>query len=103
VGITEVYIETSRYIGGMDLLDEQVNTIVQWKDSEEIVHSEEDCTVSKIYSIVEEDDLVLITWHPSPALINHHTGTFGFYVLINKFAANTIIERQWCSLANEQL
>jgi hypothetical protein len=99
VGITEVYIETSRYIGGMDLLDEKVNTIIRWEDSQGVVHSE-NCATSKMYSIIEEDDLVLITWRPSPALINHYAGMFSFYVLINKFA-NAEIEKQWYSLANE--
>ena len=70
VGTTEVYIQAPRYIVGIDLLANNTESCIGWRIDENNCGIDK-CIVEKLYSEVEADDLVLLTWKLDQDLINH--------------------------------
>jgi hypothetical protein len=82
VGVSHVYIQTNRYIQGMDLTAEDVEVYLGWQTN---THSGVNlCQVTKQYSLIDTDDLVVIDWEVDQNLINNCSGNFLFEISIKQ-------------------
>jgi hypothetical protein len=102
VGTTFVYIQCPRYIAGMDLTSDKIKKYLGWSAGEYSGINE--CAVEKIYSEVETDDLVILTWDVDEKLTASYAGNFSFELSFKQFKADgTILEKQWYSNSNNSL
>lgn len=106
IGTTHVYIQAPRYIHNMDLLDSSVGVYCGWHlpESDGI----DRCQVTKQYSLLETDDLVLITWDVDQDLITNCNGNFSFELSVKQFNQpigdeDTKLIKQWYSNINTAL
>lgn len=106
IGTTHVYLQAPRYIHNMDLFDSSVGVYCGWHLPESC--GIDRCQVSKQYSLIETDDLVLITWNVDQDLITNCSGNFSFELSVKQFNKSVGEEdkklmKQWYSNINTAL
>jgi hypothetical protein len=102
VGTAFVYIQCPRYIAGLDLTNIEVKKYLGWSAGEKSGINE--CSITKIYSEVEKDDLVMLTWDVDENLTCDYAGNFSFELSFKKFTADGVtLEKQWYSNSNSSL
>jgi hypothetical protein len=95
-----------RYVKEMDLLDPKVHVYCGWDCG---LTGIDECEVKKQYSLIESDDLVLVTWKVGQQLINNADGAFSFEISIKEYTTETFISgetkllKQWYSNTNSSL
>lgn len=106
IGVARVYIQAPRYIHDIDLLDDSVGIYCGWHLPES--GGIDRCQVNKQYSLIETDDLVLITWNVDQDLITNCNGNFSFELSVKQFNKpvgdeDKKLMKQWYSNINTAL
>jgi hypothetical protein len=102
VGTAFVYIQCPRYIAGMDLTSDGIKKYLGWSAGE--FSGINECNVEKIYSEVETDDLVMLTWDVDENLTANYAGNFAFELSFKQFKKDgSTLEKQWYSNSNNSL